>query len=179
MTATDPGQVEAVLLRGPVGAGKTSTAATLSEILGDHGVAHAALDLDWLCTGSPRLHPWNIPVRDKHVALLAESYRSFGAERFILAGVVESRGELDDLAVALGVDRIVACGLRAPIEVVHERLRHRDTGPSLAWHLPRAVVLTEQMSSDGIDDLEVDTAERDHRAVALEIGRRVGWLPPA
>ncbi|MGH3144298.1 MAG: hypothetical protein ACRDTR_00680 [Rubrobacter sp.] len=49
------GEIEAVLITGVFGSGKTSVTEELADVLGERGVAYAALDLDWLAwfdTGS-------------------------------------------------------------------------------------------------------------------------------
>lgn len=166
---------DAVLIRGPVGVGKTTTAAGVSDMLMRRAVPHGAMDLDWLCAGYPHLGPYNNPMRYRNAAVIAAEYRKIGAKRFVLAGVVEDREELEHLADAVGVDELLVCDLRAPIEVIHERLRARDTGDSLRWHLDRAVVLADQLANDGLAHLTVDTQGKDHVTVAIEIIDRIGW----
>jgi hypothetical protein len=170
--------IDAVLLRAPVGGGKTSVAATLNWVLSDHDVAHAALDLDWLCSSWPRRGQWNRETRTRNLAAIAREYRAVGLERFVIAGVVELRAEIDEIVDAVGIDAITVCGLRAPVSVLADRVRSRDTGRVRQWHVDRAAVLAEQMANDGLDDLVVDTDGKDHETVALEIASALGWIVP-
>ena len=172
----------ALLIRGAVGVGKSSVAMTVSELLGRARVPHGAIDIDWVSQGWPYLGEWNRGMRVRNVRALAAEYRAIGASRFVVAGVVEGRDEIDELAEALGIGvdagagaGVVVCRLTAPIDVIHDRLRRRDTGSSLQWHLDRAVVLHEQLDHDGLDDVVVDTAGQDHETVAREVLAAVGW----
>jgi hypothetical protein len=167
---------DAVLLRAPVGGGKTSVAATLTWVLSERDVAHAAVDLDWLCSSWPRFGQWNRELRTRNLRAVAHEYRAVGINRFVVAGVVELRDEIDEIADALGVDTITVCGLCAPVDVLADRVRRRDTGRVQQWHVDRAAVLAAQMATDNLDDFVVDTEHKDHEAVAREIATRIGWI---
>jgi adenylylsulfate kinase-like enzyme len=166
----------AVLLRAPVGGGKTTVAATLNWVLSEHDVAHAVLELDWLSSSWPRIGQWNRVLRTRNLQAVTTEYRAVGIERFVVAGVVELREEIDEITDAIGVPAITVCGLRAPVSVLTERVTQRDTGRVRQWHVDRAAVLAAQMANDGLDDLVVDTEGKDHEAVAREIATRVGWI---
>jgi hypothetical protein len=64
---------DAVVIRGPTGIGKTSSAWFLHKLLRESHVPHAALDIDWLTASWPEQGEWNLVTRHRHVALLADS----------------------------------------------------------------------------------------------------------
>mgnify|MGYP001579916986 FL=1 len=66
--------------------------------------------------------------------------------------------------------------LKADIKTIHDRLKRRDTGESLKWHLNRAIVLTKQLKSTKIEDLVVDTKNKFITTIAKEIIFKIGWL---
>jgi hypothetical protein len=166
----------AVLLRAPVGGGKTSVAATLNWVLSDHDVAHAVLELDWLSSSWPRIGQWNRELRTRNLRAVAGEYRAVGIQRFVIAGVIELHEELDEIAESIGVPAVTVCGLHAPVDVLADRVARRDTGRVRQWHIDRAAVLAEQMANDGLDDFVVETDGKDHEQVAREIATRIGWI---
>lgn len=166
---------DAVIIRGPVGVGKSATADDLHELLKEANVPHAALDLDWLSAGWPQYGLWNNEQRDRNVTALAASYRAAKAEYFVLAGVVESATEIGALKRAIRATNLAVCRLTAPLSVIEARLRCRNTGERLKWHLDRAAVLDRQLAEDGLDDFVID-AQAAPESVARDVGLALGWL---
>jgi energy-coupling factor transporter ATP-binding protein EcfA2 len=85
-------QVEAaaaLLLTGGVGAGKTTLAVEIGEILRQNAVPHAVIDLDWLAWCEPRVGVGVVGRRELLIANLAavwQNYRRQGIRRVVLAG---------------------------------------------------------------------------------------------
>jgi adenylylsulfate kinase len=166
---------DALVIRGPTGIGKTSTAWMLHTLLRAAEVPHAALDIDWLTGSWPEDGEWNIETRHRHVALMSDSYRQHLSVRyFVVSGIVQSADAVEALRVCLGATELAVCRLHAPLEVVEARLRARQPADALAWFLDRAAVLDAQLSADGLDDFVVD-ATQPIEQVAQEIATLLGW----
>ena len=76
--------VDVVLLSGTVGAGKTTTAHALSDLLRADGVRHAVVDLDEirLLRPPPEGDRFAHEVELANLADMARNYRAAGAQRF-------------------------------------------------------------------------------------------------
>lgn len=168
--------MEAILLNGTVGAGKTTTAEAISAL---ETRPHAVLDVDAL----RRLHP--APAGDPFqsaIALanlhdVARNYRAAGAERFVLAGVLETSEERERYRRALGTDGLLVVRLVVRPDVVEHRLRirHADDPEVLSWHLARAPQLAAILESAEVDDLVLDTSARAPGEVAQQVRAAAGW----
>jgi adenylylsulfate kinase len=168
---------DAVVIRGPTGIGKTSSAWFLHRLLRDAQVPHAALDIDWLTASWPEQGEWNIVTRHRHAALIADSYRrEIGVRYFVVSGIVGSAEAVEQLRQALGATKLAVCRLHAPLHVVEARLRGREPAAKVGWFLERAAVLHAQLPSDGLDDFVID-ASQSVEAVAREVAEHLGWLP--
>jgi adenylylsulfate kinase-like enzyme len=85
-------RASAQLLTGPVGAGKTTLAVEIGEILREAGQAHAVIELDWLAWCEP---PAGSSETRRQLVLenLAATLRNYEAaeiRRFVLAGSIVS-----------------------------------------------------------------------------------------
>ncbi|MEV5967314.1 AAA family ATPase [Kribbella sp. NPDC051952] len=116
----------ALLITGSVGVGKTSVAEAVGELLAGAAIPHAVIDLDWLACywPSPTDDPFNFDLQLRNLRSMARNYLDAGAERLVLAGVVESREDRERYAGAIGVD-VAVCRLSADLEVIRQRLIQR------------------------------------------------------
>jgi adenylylsulfate kinase len=167
-----------VLVNGTVGAGKTSVAAAIGDLLSEAGVAHAVLDVDslrrsWPCPPGDR---FNSVMALRNVSAVAGNYREAGAVRLVLAGVVESRAERDDYRAAVGVP-LTVCRLHVELPTVLERLgrRHGDDSEALRWHLRRAGELDGILRRAGSEDVVVDATATSVRETAAAVVAAIGW----
>jgi chloramphenicol 3-O-phosphotransferase len=171
----------AVFINGTVGAGKTTTAAALSSLLSDQQEPHALVDLDQvrLLFPPPAGDPFQHEVELVNLRDMATNYRSSGAAKLIVAGVLETASEIPRYVGALGVESLLICRLLVDPGTAQARLHHRhvDDLEALTWHLHRTVELSEVLDRALVDDIEVDTTRRTPKEVATEIGRHAGWLP--
>jgi len=132
------------VITGPPGVGKTALAEEIYDQLAGAGVPHAVVDLDALCLSYP------FPPGDnfnEEIALtnLRDVWRNYarnGAQRLVLARVVESRSYLDRLRNVLPDPQFVVCRLTAGDHTLEQRLRTRETGSSLDSLLKRASYLS-------------------------------------
>jgi adenylylsulfate kinase-like enzyme len=169
--------VPVVVITGPVGVGKTTVAYEVSALLGRAAVAHALVDLDGLrsCYPAPAGDRFNTALGLRNLAVVWANFRAAGAGRLILVDVVESRDQLDEYRTAVPGAAIVVVRLRAAVGALAERVRRREAGAGLDWHLDRAAELAAQMERDRVEDLVVETDERAAVEVAREVMERIGW----
>jgi adenylylsulfate kinase len=167
-----------LLITGTVGVGKTTIAETVGALLADRGVPHAVVDLDQLrrCWPQPAGDRFNYAMELRNLRSVSANYRAAGAQRLVLAGVIEHRSHLQDYEQA--VDSTVSIvRLHADPIVLAERLRdrHRNDPVGLAWHLARASELTAALNQAGVADAEVNTTGRSSLEVAADVLAAVGW----
>src|SRR5688572_29741754 len=120
--------VPVIVLTGTVGVGKSTIATVMHELLIERDVAHACVDVDWLCMSWPARGPWNSDVSLANLASVWTNFRQSGAARFIIVGVVESRGYLKHYEAAVPGAQIQVCRLTAPESLRKLRIAARDEG---------------------------------------------------
>jgi adenylylsulfate kinase len=172
--------VRTLLITGPVGVGKSTTAEAVGHLLRATGHRHAVIDLDAIrqCWPPPPDDPFHSALGLRNLRDLATNYRAAGAERLVLAGVIETREERRRHAEAVGAE-LVVCRLTAAQDVVRERLerRHRDDHDDregVRWHLARTLELTRILDEADLADATVDSAAAVHE-VAAAVLAAVGW----
>jgi len=69
---------------------------------------------------------------------------------------------------------ITVVRLRAPVALLHERLRRREAGDP-SWYLDAATRLAESLEVAAVDDHVVDNYGRPVEEVAAEVLRVAGW----
>jgi adenylylsulfate kinase len=167
--------VKALLITGPVGVGKTTVAEAVGDVLAAIGVPHAVIDLDWLrhCRPAPADDPFHLELELRNLRAVARNYAGAGAQRLVLAGVLENRADRARYAEAAGA-KLTVCRLKADLSVIRERLaqRHRhDSG--LEWHMHRAGELERIFASAWVEDFVVE-AGRPVTEAAQDVV--TGWL---
>ena len=172
-----PANVPVLVVTGPVGVGKTTVAAALSELLQRTRIPHAVIDMDALrwCSPSPAHDPFHTALGLQNLAAVWPNYRAAGAERLILVDIVESREEVGRYEEAVPGTGIVVVRLRALVPTIWHRLEGREVGEGLAWHRRRAVELVTQMEDAQVEDLLVDTDGRTVADIVQEILFRTNW----
>lgn len=164
----------AIVITGPVGAGKTTTMWALADLLEERDMPVAAIDMDGLRWFHPR------PADDRfgsrvglhHLHTMATTYRGLGISTLVLADVIETGTERHQEAMP-DYDVIVV-RLDVSIERLHVRLRQRETGASYAWYENRAFELADIMERNGIGDVVIRVHEETPQQVAQEIATRLG-----
>ena len=177
MQAEDVADARALFLNGTVGSGKTTTADEVGSLLRDRATPYAIIDLDWLRNAwpPPSDDPFHQDLELQNLAAVASNFRRAGAERLILAGVIESGTARLRYGEAVGVP-LTVCRLIVPLPRLRTRIiaRHR-AGPERDWHLARAGELDAILDAAQVDDVTVDVDDHPPRAVAAEVVRAVGW----
>ncbi|WP_336205346.1 adenylyl-sulfate kinase [Nonomuraea sp. LPB2021202275-12-8] len=168
----------ALLITGTVGAGKTSTADAVGDLLADAGIPHAVLDLDWLRRSwpCPPGDPFNSAMTLRNLRDVARNFLDGGAARLVLAGVIESRDERRLHEEAVGVE-LAVCRLRVAPAALHRRLvrRHDGDDAGLRWHLERSGELDRVLDAARVADTVVDAGDRDPAEVAAAVLAAAGW----
>lgn len=169
--------VEIVVLSGTVGAGKSTVALALRDLLLAQGVVAADVDVDAVATRSPAPpgDPFNERVVVAYLAAMRPRWEDAGVEVLILPRVVETVDQRDDYARALGRPvRVVRIDAAGPTR--HRRLLDRhEPGAEQDWHLARTDVLAAILVAAAVEELVVDNDGRTPHAVAEEVATAFGW----
>ena len=169
--------VPVLVITGPVGVGKSTIAAEAAWLLRQAEVPHALVDLDRIeqCWPVPADDPWNERVSHRNLACMWANFRQAGADRLIFARVLETRSLLRRVTAAVPGAQITVVRLRAPLAVLHERIRTREASDP-EWFLGAAAYTAEVFERAQVEDHLVDNENRPATAVAEEVLHRVGWL---
>jgi len=159
-----------LVVTGPVGVGKTAVSWEIAEVLEERDVPYGFFDPD-----AVHFHPR--PADDRFgygvsLAALDAAWPLMDVDRLIVPMVVERRDRLDRFS---GSDVTVA-RLTAPAAVIEGRIRRREIGAGLEWHLARAVELDAHWRDHPVEDFTVENADHSVREVAVEVLTRSGWL---
>lgn len=168
--------VPLLLISGTVGVGKTSVGGEISEILTARSVPHAFVDLDALANSWPVQGRFNEGLAFRNLASVWANFRAAGAERLVVASVVESRDDLRRYEEAVPGAEVTLCRLLASQGAREARLRAREVGSGLAWHLNRTAELEHILQEAALEDFCVVNEGRPLEAVALEVLQKAGWL---
>jgi hypothetical protein len=172
------GAVAALLLTGTVGAGKTTTAAAVGRVLAERGVPHAVIDLDELRRAwpAPPGDPFQQELELENLRAVSAIYRQRGAQRLVLAGVLERAADRARYQDAVGA-ALTVCRLRVALPTARARLerRHAEDDDARRWHLHRSGELEAVLAASGVEDHLVDVDGLDAPAVARAVLRATGW----
>jgi hypothetical protein len=171
--------VPVLLITGPVGVGKSTIAAEAATLLRQADIPHALIDLDQLEQSwpVPADDPWNERVAHRNLSCVWANFRQAGADRLILTRVLEARSLLVRVTEAVPGAQITVVRLRAPLAVLHERIRSREASDP-SWYLEAATDTAKVFERAQVEDHLVDNESRPATVVAEEVLRRVGWLNP-
>jgi hypothetical protein len=150
----------------------------LSHRLAAPDLSHSPLDMDAIrmCHPSATDDPFWMALGLRNLAAIWQNYRAVGAERLILADVVERRGDVALYAEAVPGAVVQVVRLHASLPTLLARLRQREEGNSLDWHSRRAAELIAIMDREQIGDLHMDTDDRSEADIADEILQKSGWV---
>ena len=162
-----------LLITGAYGTGKTTLAAEIAELLADHQVPCAAIDIDWLgwfWLPEKREHTVN-DIVVANLRAIAQTYEAAGVTHLLLAGTIRTRLELDQLAaVVAGPLRVLQ--LTVPLAEISRRLE-ADALSSRAEDLEMSA--TEPNAGAEIADLTLAN-EGDIGDLARRVADLLGWL---
>lgn len=168
--------VPVLLLTGTVGAGKTTVAWEINDVLAEREVGNAAIDLDALVAQWPPSSKWNNDLLFECLAALWPIYVAHGSTHLVLARVLEDPIDLERYREAVPGADITVCRLVADESTRVARLVGRmPPGPARDWHLDRTVELHDILEQAAFEDFVV-TNDRPVRDVALEVLTAAGWI---
>lgn len=162
----------AILITGPFGAGKSSLAGEIADLV-EGTIPYAAIDLDWLAwfdamDGSPE-HEVG-PVELKNLSDVVRNYVDAGVLFFVLARAVPNARDADLLKSALPMP-VTVIRLDVPLAELEARLgeeftagRQDDLRRTRAWFAEGQGI--------GFEDLVIENV-RPLREVAVEVIERV------
>jgi hypothetical protein len=160
-----------LVVTGPVGVGKTTVGWEMTEVLDERGLAFGFYDPDAVhFRPVPQDDPFGYRVS---LAGLAAVWPLMRVPRLIVPLVVQERAVAERLlpGAALTVARLTA----SP-STLEERIRRREIGAGLEWHLTRARELDAHWRDHPVEDFLVDTDGRAVRDLAVETLTRSGWI---
>jgi hypothetical protein len=170
--------MEAVLLTGLFGVGKSTIAAEMADLLEGAGVPYAALDLDWLtwCNVGDGDRASEHAMLLRNLDAVAANYRAAGVRYFVLARWVHDRDELAGLVTTMAMP-LRTVELVVPLDEIRRRLvtdptagRRDDLAESVAW--------VQNGRGVGLAECTV-VNDRPVRDVAADILRWLVWPPQA
>jgi adenylylsulfate kinase len=169
--------VPVLVITGPVGVGKTSTADAVSGLLSERGILHACVDLPQISKAFPERpdDPWNEQLGHRNLACMWTNFRAVGAERLIITRVLEARSLIGRIHRAVPGAEVVVVRLRAPLDIIQARIRSRDREQP-EWFLDAAAYLVPAMDEQRVEDHVIDNATLSLGETAHEILRVIGWL---
>jgi hypothetical protein len=175
-------RVPGLFVTGAPGSGKTALAKEIGELLWRSKQPHAVIDLDELCRGlfpddsAPGLH---VGLAAENLASLWSSFRRRGAQRLIVARIIESVNELAAVEAAVPDCDLVVCRLVVEPAMLEQRLRRREPGSSAAFLTsvsPRIASTIGQLDLPGVSiSNDGATSITDLATIVLD---RLHWPHP-
>ena len=167
--------VPLLALSGSVGVGKTSVLIEIHDVLEKASVPHGCIERDALGYSWPTQGRFNERIIEQNLACVLRTFLNAGAVRLIIAGVIESESDLAVYQRCLPSAEITLCRLSADADLRRERLRTREKGAGLEWHLNRTIELDSILDAARLEHFVVDNGNRPLRDVAIEVLTRAGW----
>jgi predicted kinase len=165
--------VEALVLHGSPGSGKSTLSRAMSEALRVAGVAHAVIDLDELSLVYPEPER---PFARNNLRAVWPNYAAVGGLKVILPSVLADEDELVQLRAAVHGAPLTVCELTAPYDVLIARVTARESNEFWRQRLRDFVDLYHGRTDlDRIRDFAVSTHDRSIEDAAREVIAKAGW----
>ena len=167
-----------LVLNGTVGAGKTTVAEVVADLLRERDVPYGWVDVDALRRAYPTApdDPFGQAVALDHLGAMAGVFARRGYRHLVLADVVERPGDRELYERAFDGAELTVVRLEAPEDQRLARIVRRERAPWRDWHLARTVELDAILSGAGVDDAVVANGDdRDLQDVAADVLAAAGW----
>lgn len=167
--------IDALLIAGRSGVGKTTVSYEVSDHLRRHDIAHALVDGDNLDAVYPPVE--GSALAEANLAAIWRNYRRIGHHRLIYVNTV-SVLEHEMIGRATGEDvEITGVLLTSTDTTASERLGRREIGSALDIHLERSASASVRLEAAAPAWVHrVSTDDRSVRGLAESIVRLTGWL---
>lgn len=171
-----------LVINGTIGAGKTSTAAAVHDVLAQEDARSAFIDADFLCQAAPMPEDdaYGQDLLFANLAAVSPNYRARGYGCIVIARVVEDAGDRDRYAAAFA-----GPGGRAHVSIVRvtaaedaRRARITAREPEGYWRelaLARTVELDDVLEDLDLDDGVVSSEGASRIDVAKSALDAAGW----
>lgn len=176
MESTQTREHRAIIITGPVGSGKSSTAKALAELLEHNDVSCALIDMDaihWFHP-TPADDPFGSEVGFRHLKVMANTYRELGIPLLILADVIET--DANGHQQAMPDYPVLTIRLDVAFDRLRDRLQSREVESQVPWHLDRARELQDIMVRNGVGDIVLPVDSETTEEVAAEIAHRLALI---
>ncbi len=174
-----PGAATRVLVvNGTVGAGKTTVAEVVADLLREWGLPYAWIDVDALRRAYPTAgdDPFGQAVALDHLEAMAGVLRRRGYRHVVLADVIERAADRELYERAFDGAELAVVRLEASEATRLARLTSRERDPWRDWHLTRTVDLAAILEAADVDDAVVaNEGDRSLREVAADVLTAAGW----
>ena len=160
-----------LIITGPVGAGKTSVAEGVYDLLSADNTPCAVIDFDRLTAAYPPPPDdrFNFRLGIKNMMSIIPNYLSNGIKLFIIPAVIESTGEIEIFKELIPGTDIFVIRLTAQLATLHRRLDKRESGRLLDWHKIRAKELIDIFESKRLENIIIDTENKSIDLAAKEV----------
>jgi hypothetical protein len=163
---------------GRAGVGKTAVSVEVSSQLKQLRIGHCRIDGDWLDLAYPQA-PGSL--FDDNFRALWANYRAHGCTRLIYSNWASIRN-LDRVESLMAVPlRVTAVLLLGNDATATERLRSRESGSDLVWHLDnQAQTPPLERTMDALTPgfaTRIETDDRTVADVAADVLAATGWAP--
>lgn len=172
-----------LVVNGTMGAGKTTVAAAIHDVLTERGARSGYIDADFLCQAqpAPASDVFNQELMFDNLGAVAGNYRARGHGLMVVARVVEDPADRarweQAFAADAGAGEVTIVRVDAPEDVRLERIAAREPeGYWRDWGSARTVELAAALEALDLDDaVVVNAGDRDRLDVAAEVLELVGW----
>ena len=171
--------VPVAIVTGTIGAGKSTVAAAMSELLHEAGIRHGLVEVDSLGEVYPAhdpADPYGEALAMQMLATLWPQYLAAGITRAIVTMTLENTKELMRLLEAMGSPAATVVRLDASGRTRAARIKQREFGNLRSTFLEKTDELGTRMAQLGIGDVIVDNDDRSPVDTARDVLRQIGWM---
>lgn len=163
---------EVLVLNGSPGAGKSTMANAIAELLRESDIANAIIDVDQLARVYPERY---MDMMWDNLALIWKNYKQVPGIKVILPVCIDDEAAFAALKKAVPCDSFTVCELTAPIDILKTRVTERE--PNTYWQ-DKLVKLVDIYENRPIKfaDFRVDTNTLTPAKAALNIVEYLGWV---